>query len=137
MLILIGGSLLAATLIGSAFYSWFLLLTGKFRTVFIMPSYENDPPEKGKKWFLFQSIGLLFASLIVVMRTWQFSQGHTDNVINNLIYAVSGFLLIRAIGEFKHMGLFKSNKSGEFARIDTKVLTPMSYLMFLLSLVLL
>lgn len=137
MLILICGSLLAATLIGSAFYSWFLLLTGKFRTVFIMPSYENDPPEKGKTWFLLQSIGLLFAGLIVVMRTWQYSQGYTDNVINNLIYAASGFLLIRAVGEFKHMGLFKSNKSGEFARIDSKVLTPMSWLMFLLSLVLL
>jgi hypothetical protein len=137
MLILICGSLLAASLAGSAFYSWFMLLSGKFRTVFIMPAYEKDPPEKGKSWFLLQSIGLFLAALIVVMRTWQLSEGHTDNVINNLIYAVSGFLLIRAVGEFKHMGLFKSNKSGEFARIDTKVLTPMSYLMFLLSLVLL
>ncbi len=102
-----------------------------------MPARENDPVGKGKKWFLVQSLAMLFAAGIVALRTWQYSHGYSDNVINNLFYAVSGFLLLRAAGEFKYLGLFKTEKKGEFARLDTRLLTPLAYLMFLLSLFLL
>lgn len=134
---LITGTLLTSILLACSFVSWYLLFTGRFRTHYIMPARENDPVSKGKKWFLAQSIALMFAAAIVALRTWQYSHGYSDNVINNLFYAVSGFLLLRAAGEFKHMGLFKTEKKGDFAQLDTRLLTPLAYLMFLTSLFLL
>ncbi len=134
---LISGIVLSSAFLISAFYSWYLVLSGKFKTAFIMPVHENDPPQKGRKWFILQSFALLFAGLIVAMRTWQSLENYSDNVINNLYYAVSAFLLLRAVGEFKHMGLFRTVKEGDFAHNDHRVLTPMAYLMFLFSLVLL
>jgi hypothetical protein len=136
-LILLSGSALALILFGSAVFSWILLLTGRFHTYYIMPVCENESIHKGRFWFLVQSIGLFFAALVVVARTWQYSQGYSDNVMNNLYYAVSAFFLLRAVGEFKHMGLFKSKSQGKFARIDTRIVTPLAIVMFLLSVILL
>lgn len=136
-LTLLCGIALSLMMIVSAFTSWVILLKGKFRTCFIMPQHESDPPSKGKKWFIVQSLGLFLAGGIVVLRTMQIMDGHRDNVMENLFYAISGFLLVRVVGEFKVMGLFRTVKDTEFARIDHRVLTPMAYIMFLLSLVLL
>jgi hypothetical protein len=137
MLINFSGTLLTIMLTVCSFYSLILLLTGRFRTHFIMPAHETDSPDKGRIWFKLQAAGLLLAALITAARTWQYSQGYTDNVMNNLIYAVSAFLLLRAVGEFRYMGLFKTEKSTTFSRIDTRFLTPLAFVMFLLSIFLL
>jgi hypothetical protein len=137
MLISISGTLLTFLLAMCGLVSLFLLVTGRFRTAYIMPVDENNPALKGRPWFLFQAIALLLASMIAGVRTWQFSQGYSDNVMNNLYYAVSAFLLLRAVGEFRHMGVFKTEKNGEFSRIDTRFLTPLAFFMFLLSIFLL
>jgi hypothetical protein len=131
------GIALTAALAGSAIVSWILLILGRFKTCWIMPVREGDKGDKGKKWFIMQSFGLFFAAMIVFLRTLQLQDNHLDNVMENLIYAVSGFLLVRAVGEFKVMGLFRTENDGAFARFDKNVFTPMAWLMFLLSLVLL
>lgn len=131
------GIALTAAFAGSAAVSWILLILGRFKTSWIMPEREGDRPSKGKKWFILQSFGLFFAALIVYLRTLQLQDDHLDNVMENLIYAVSGFLLVRAVGEFKVMGLFRTENNGTYSRLDKNVFTPMAWLMFLLSLVLL
>jgi len=73
------------------------------------------------------------AGLIVWMRTDQLLDGHTDNVIEQLIWAVSGMLLVRAVGEFRVMGLFRSESRGEFTRLDKKLLTPAALVLFVLT----
>lgn len=99
-----------------------------------MPADSESDPSKGKKWFIIQTFALVFGAFIVLMRAWQKSGGHSDNVSENLIYFVSGFLLVRAIGEFKVMGLFRSEDRGDFTKIDKKFLTPIAIVLFLLSL---
>jgi|GEM_PF-1068030 len=137
ILIQIGGWLLAALLALATVFSWFLLLSGKFKTAFIMPYREGEPKSKGKVWFLLQSFALAFAAFIAVMRLDQLLDNHRDNVIENLVYAVSGLLFMRLLGEFKYMGLFRVVDAGEYTRIDKRWLTPFAGLCFVLSWVLL
>lgn len=136
-LIQIGGWSLAVLLALSTVFSWVLLLSGRFKTAFIMPYREGEPKSKGKMWFVLQSFALLFAAFIAVMRVDQLLDGHRDNVIENLVYGVSGMLFIRVMGEFKYMGLFRSVDAGEYTRIDKRWLTPFAGLCFVLSWVLL
>jgi hypothetical protein len=132
----ISGLLLALGLFSLAIISWVILLSGKFRSWFLIPSAEENETEKGKKWFIIQSLAMVMAGIIVLMRAWQKSSEYSDNVSENLIYIISGFLLFRAVGELKAMGLFRTENHGKFTKLDRKLYTPIAIVFFLLSLVL-
>ena len=132
----ISGLLLTLGLFILAIVSWVILLSGKFRSWFLIPSAEESETERGKKWFIIQSLAMVMAGLIVLMRAWQKSSAHSDNVSENLIYVISGFLLFRAVGEFKALGLFRTENHGKFTSLDRKFYTPVAIILFLLSLVL-
>lgn len=135
-LFVIAGILLSALLLICAIFSWVLLISGRFKTCFILPVQNEAKRKNAKNWFLFQSLLLLAASGISMMRTTQLLEGHSDNVIENLTYGLSSLLLMRVIGEFKYIGLFRTEKEGKFAKIDSKILTPLSLIFFILSLAL-
>ncbi len=65
IVIQIGGWLLAALLALAAVFSWFLLLSGRFRTTFIMPWHPGEAKSKGKVWFVMQSFALLSPLLLL------------------------------------------------------------------------
>jgi hypothetical protein len=130
------GYFLSLLLTLGALLSWILLLTGKFRPHFVMPCETEECKKKASFWFFMQSLLLLFAGGISLMRITQMQQGHTDNVIENLVYGLSSLLLIRAIGEFKVLGLFRSETENDFADIDKRILTPYFIVAFILSLAL-
>jgi hypothetical protein len=132
----IAGYLLSGILTFGALFSWFLMITGRFRPHIIMPCETEECKQKASFWFFMQSLLLLFAGGIALMRTTQIQQGHTDNVIENLIYGLSSLLLIRVIGEFKVLGFFRSENESEFAQTDRKIITPYFLIAFLLSLAL-
>jgi hypothetical protein len=132
-LIQISGIILITGLLLAAFVSWVILLRKKFKTWYIKPQHTDDDPEKGKSWFLLQSVVLFVAGFIVWLRMDQLLEGHTDNVIEQLIWAVSGMLFVRALGEFKVMGLFRSEDRGLFTRLDKRWLTPVALIFFVLS----
>jgi len=132
----IAGYLLSALLTFGALFSWFLLLTGRFRPHYIIPCETEECKRKASFWFFMQSLLLLFAGGIALMRITQLQQGHTDNVIENLVYGLSSLLLIRVIGEFKVLGLFRSENESHFAQTDRKIITPYFLISFLLSLAL-
>lgn len=130
----ISGLLLSMTMAMLAIISWFVLLLGKYRTYFIMPALDKNEHLKGRKWFILQSVALLAGSFVILLRTWQKSENYSDNVSENLIYLVAGFLLFRVVGEFKVMGLFRSEDHGDFTQLDKKLLTPLAIIMLLLCL---
>jgi hypothetical protein len=132
----ISGLLLALGLFILAIVSWVILLSGKFRSWLIIPSAAEEESQRGKKWFIIQSLSMVMAGIIVLMRAWQKSSEYSDNVSENLIYVISGFLLFRAVGEFKAMGLFRTENHGKFTQLDRKFYTPIAIILFLLSLVL-
>jgi hypothetical protein len=133
IIIWICGSAVTAGLLSGAVISWYILLAGKFKTHMIMPDRKWNKPNKGKVWFMLQSAGLFFGAMIVLMRTTQLVEGHRDNVIENLIYAVSGMLMLRALGEFRVLGLFRTEKEGAFARLDRKWLSPAALILFMMT----
>ncbi len=132
----ITGLVLALGMFILSLVSLIILLSGKYRSWLLIPSAADEEEVRGKKWFVFQSFALIAAGLIVLMRAWQKSGDYSDNVSENLIYIVSGFLLFRAVGEFKTLGLFRNEEHGKFTRLDRKFYTPMALVMFLLSLLL-
>lgn len=133
IIIWICGIAVTTVFVSATLLSWYILLSGKFKTNMIMPVRKWHKPDKGKIWFVAQSFGLFFAATIVLMRTTQLVEGHRDNVIENLIYAVSGMLLMRAIGEFRVLGLFRTEKEGAFAALDRKWFTPLAVILFIMT----
>jgi hypothetical protein len=132
-LIQISGILLASGLVLSALVSWIILLRGKFKSWFMLPHKSKDNTAKAKLWFVLQSVLLVLAAFIVWLRTFQLLDGYRDNVIEQSIWAVSGMLFLRALGEFKVMGLFRTEDCGDFTRLDRRLLTPLALLFFIIS----
>jgi len=128
------GLLLVGSMLLLAMLSLVVLLLRKFRTYFIMPAADKSESVKGKKWFIVQLFALLAGSFIILIRTWQKSEGHSDNVSENLIYLIACLLLFRVVGEFRVMGLFRSEDHGDFTQIDKKLLTPLAIILLLLCL---
>jgi nitric oxide reductase large subunit len=133
LVIQISGILLASGLILSAFVSWIVLIRGKFKSWYILPHEAKENTAKAKLWFVLQSLMLVVAAFIVSLRTVQLLDGHRDNVIEQLFLGVSGMLFVRALGEFKAMGLFRSEDCGDFTRLDRRLLTPLSLVFFIIS----
>ncbi len=133
LVIQISGILLASGLVLSAIVSWIVLFRGKFKTWFILPHKATENTAKAKLWFVLQSVMLVVAAFIVSLRTVQLLDGHRDNVIEQLIWGVSGMLFVRALGEFKVMGLFRTEDCGDFTRLDRRILTPLALLFFIIS----
>lgn len=52
------------------------------------------------------------------------------------LWAIAGIFIIRAIGEFKYVGLFKKVKHTEFGKNDTKLYTPLCLAIGVLTIVL-
>ena len=67
---------------------------------------------------------LSFATLVVATSgiLWL---GLPRYVLTWLSYGLALGLLARAIGEFKHVGFFKRNRSSRFATLDTFVYSPL------------
>ncbi len=133
LIIQISGILLAVGLVTAALVSWIILLLRKFKTWYMLPQHANDKATKGRKWFVLQSVMLVLAAFIVSLRTVQLLDGHRDNVIEQLFWGVSGMLFVRALGEFKVMGLFRSEDCGNFTRLDRRLLTPLALVFFIIS----
>ena len=74
-------------------------------------------------------LGLLFFALVFVNKTlhfWRFEWLYYVQI------GIGALFLIRAIGEFKYVGFFKSIKETPFARMDTKFYAPLCLLLSVL-----
>lgn len=116
--------------------SWTVLVLKKFKSAMILPCRSEGCERLSKKLFIIQSFLLLFSAALVWMRISQLNQQHNDNVIDNLIYAISSLFLIRAIGDFKNFGLFRSEENGDFTKWDRRFICPIALILFSLSLAL-
>lgn len=59
-----------------------------------------------------------------------------SQLINVAKWIIPFIFLIRSIGDFKYVGFFKKIKKTDFAKMDTKIYTPMCCLIAFLSLLL-
>jgi Protein of unknown function (DUF3995) len=51
------------------------------------------------------------------------------------IYAIGAIFLLRALGDFKYVGFFKSIKNTEFGRLDTQFYAPLCLYLGISSLI--
>ncbi len=134
---LTAGNILSAMLALSGFFSWFLLLSGRFRLSMLLPSAAGLNEKQSRFWFAIQATLLLVAALLVYIRLTQLQQGHRDNVMDNITYGISSLLFFRVIGDFRFIGIFAPRTDDPFSRLDRKVLSPLFLFWFALSIFLL
>jgi len=71
---------------------------------------------------------LMFAALVAAT-AGLIDSGISRTVLAGLCYALATGLLVRAIGEFKYLGLFKRMRASRFATLDTWVYSPLCLLL--------
>ncbi len=68
---------------------------------------------------------LLAAALIVLLRADAFRLGSVATVVHLGAWVVATVFLVRAIGDFRYVGFFKSVRGTRFAALDTRVYSPL------------
>lgn len=96
----------------------------------VFPTKENDPAHSSIKppfyLTIFVAIVLLGMGLVFAQKTGVFFIGNfSDEMLRYSLGVIGAIFLIRAIGEFKYVGLFKSVQSTKFAEKDTKFYSPL------------
>lgn len=76
----------------------------------------------------------LFAIFFLVKTDFIFIDLHPW-IMNYTGWIISSIFILRAIGEFRHIGFFKKIKNTPFAKNDTKYYSPLCLLIGLLSLI--
>ncbi len=77
----------------------------------------------------FVGLGLLFFAVLFANQTLRFWNFEWFRYIQ---IAIGVIFLIRAIGDFKYVGFFKSIKETPFARMDTKYYAPLCLVLVIL-----
>ncbi|PQJ23490.1 DUF3995 domain-containing protein [Tenacibaculum sp. SG-28] len=95
----------------------------------VFPTKENDPPHSSIKppfyLTIFVAIILLGMGLCFAQNWCFFIGDFSDEKLRYVLGVIGAIFLIRAIGEFKYVGLFKSVQSTKFAEKDTKFYSPL------------
>lgn len=72
-------------------------------------------------------IGLCSFGVITFLNCLNPAEFEYATVLNLAMRVVAALFLIRTIGEFKYVGLFKSEKEGKFADADSKIYVPLCF----------
>jgi len=92
-----------------------------------LPKKENGErlmtPRKVDSFIV--GIGLLgIAVYYLAMGKW-IALGLPEWLMNYGLWAIAAIFLLRAIGEFRYVGLFKKITTTDFARLDTRLYSPL------------
>ena len=111
---------------------------GKWASRAVLPSKDNDtrPNMPGPLPTFAVAFSLFGFGLFVLAKSgWITSDLPTWGSQYGL-WTIAGIFIIRAIGEFKYVGLFKKVKYTEFGKNDTKFYTPLCLAIGVLTIVL-
>lgn len=89
---------------------------------------KNEKEDSGFRPSIF--VTLLVGLVLVSIACFYFIQTNfivieLPNWTSLVLWALPSLFLLRAIGEFKYVGFFKSIKSTQFAKWDTKLFSPL------------
>ena len=119
--------------LGLIHFYWFF--GGKIDMEKVVPTIEERetglrPPMLAT---LLVAIGLIGFGLVMWANTGVFAAFVSDKVIYYTTWVIGIIFLLRAIGEFKYVGLFKKVKNSPFAEYDTKYYVPLCLVIGTLS----
>lgn len=90
-------------------------------------------------WFkvatLLVALGMFLVTYLFLIHSDLVESSVPDQYVGYATYAVCGIFLLRAIGDFKYCGFFKSLKEGDFAINDTKYYSPLCLCISILTLI--
>ncbi len=94
----------------------------------VMPDRPPDmpPPQASSSAYMFVAVALALAALVVLARA-DLLLTSVPPMLSTLACSILGVLFVlRAMGEFRMLGFFKSIKGTDFAFWDTWLYTPLS-----------
>ncbi len=109
---------------------------GKYGSVAVLPSKPNGQLlfKPGVLSTLAVAFGLLFFALITLGNLSVFDPWIELKYVHSGTWIIGFVFIIRAIGDFRFIGFFKSIKGTDFARNDTRIYSPLSLMMGVISL---
>lgn len=101
---------------------------GKWGAKYAIPSKENSEDALFRPRILetlVVAFGFLFVVLVILNVDNLIHIDLISNFQKTLLWFLAAIFFIRAIGEFRYVGLFKKVKNTLFAQYDTKYYTPL------------
>ncbi|NUN99785.1 MAG: DUF3995 domain-containing protein [Saprospiraceae bacterium] len=137
-MIIFSGILATMAILAISLIHFYWALGGKKWADRVFPQVEgtNKPVFTAGIWAtVFVAFIFLSFSFVVFLKTFE-PFFRTDNLwIDRSVWLISVLFLLRAIGDFKYVGFTKKIRSTIFAAYDTKVFTPLSLTIGLLTVV--
>ncbi len=109
------------------FIHFYWLLDGKWGLEKALPTKEagQKAMEPPKIATVIVGIGLISFGLIYLIKTGIINFQIPNWIITYGSWIIPSIFILRAIGDFKYVGLFKKIKNTEFAKADTKWFIPL------------
>lgn len=108
-------------------------LEGAIPKHFYNSAFNTSYPMKMKLATLVVAIGLFFFASIIASNTAVINIGLPAIWIKRGTLLIGIIFTLRAIGDFKYVGLFKKEKEGVFAIKDSRIYIPLCLLIGVLS----
>ena len=109
---------------------------GRYGSITVLPSKPDGQLlfKPGIFSTLVVALGLLIFALITLGNLYIFDQWIGINYIHAGTWIIAIIFIVRAIGDFKFVGFFKRIKGTAFARSDSRIYSPLSLTMGMISL---
>ncbi|MFK5982896.1 MAG: DUF3995 domain-containing protein [Flavobacteriaceae bacterium] len=119
--------LLSLILIGLGMIHFNWVIGGKFGFSESLPTKENGDrvlnPKKMDSAIV--GIGLTAFGILYVFKSGLIEYNLPEWIMKYGSWIIPAIFLLRAIGEFKYVGFFKSVKNTDFGKLDTKLFSPL------------
>nr|WP_288932106.1 DUF3995 domain-containing protein [uncultured Allomuricauda sp.] len=129
--------LLSLILIGLGMIHFNWVIGGKFGFVETLPTKENGErvlnPKKIDSAIV--GIGLIAFGFFYVLKSGLIEYNLPEWIIKYGSWIIPIIFLLRAVGEFKYVGFFKSVRKTDFAKLDTKLFSPLCLIIGILGII--
>ena len=119
--------LLSLILIGLGIVHFNWVIGGKFGFVESLPTKENGErilnPKKIDSAIV--GIGLTAFGIFYILKSGVIEYNTPEWIMRYGSWIIPVIFILRAIGEFKYVGFFKSVKKTDFGKLDTKLFSPL------------
>jgi hypothetical protein len=80
-------------------------------------------------------IGLTAFGIFYILKSGLIEYNFSEWIMQYVGWVIPIIFLLRAIGEFKYIGFFKSVKSTEFAKLDYKLFSPLCLIIGIIGII--
>ncbi|WP_437396567.1 DUF3995 domain-containing protein [Flagellimonas lutimaris] len=129
--------LLSLILIGLGMIHFNWVIGGKFGFVESLPTKENGErvlnPKKIDSAIV--GIGLIAFGFFYVLKSGLIEYNLPEWILKYGSWVIPIIFLLRAVGEFKYVGFFKSVRKTDFGKLDTKLFSPLCLIIGILGII--